>query len=411
VGVVETIVKKMTGQKTGRLNIKWQFDANDVILAPAAISHINNEPHIIFGTKNGKIYVLNEIAKPIWTFDATKQLDELSSFFEDDATNSISAAPLVTDINDDKKPEILFGTSSGVVYALDTDGKPIWTFNTKGAIQGTPELLTTKKEHLIIICSSDHNIYALNTKGKKVWQYDAGSEILSPPTLYENDSIHILAGTEDGRLLSLSEKGELNWSFRTEDKITAQATVLRSKEGNFIIFGSHDGTLYAVSDTGSLIWKFKTDGPIMSQATIADINHDKRFEILFGSCDNKVYVLDYQGRKLWSFETDFWVAAPVMVADIDKDGNSEIIVGSYDKNVYILDSKGTYELDYIPGISGVTQQAGHYTEVMTVEPGEMYGKKLWQYRTEGVVVGCSVLNNQIIVCTDKGIILNLVHEE
>ena len=89
------------------------------------------------------------------------------------------------------------------------------------------------------------------------------------------------------------------------------------------------------------------------------------------------------------------------------------MIGSYDHNIYVLDSEGSYVLDYVPGVSGIVSQTGHYGDAVTKEPGKTQGKKIWQYQTEGVIVGCAYVHEHksLIVNTDSGKINNLVHKK
>jgi outer membrane protein assembly factor BamB len=182
---------------------------------------------------------------------------------------------------------------------------------------------------------------------------------------------------------------------------------------HYIVLGSCDNNLYVIDEDGNLKWKYETEGAILSKATLVDINKDKMLEVLFGSCDNNIYCLSSTGQKLWSYETDFWVVATPIVFDIDGDGRLEVVVGSYDHNLYILDSQGSFMLDYTPGISGVTQQTGHYGDMMTSEPGQLYGKKLWQYQTEGIIVGCTYLedNKNVVLNTEVGKVKDIYHKQ
>ena len=102
-----------------------------------------------------------------------------------------------------------------------------------------------------------------------------------------------------------------------------------------------------------------------------------------------------------------------IVEDIDGDGKKEVVVGSYDHNVYVLDSEGSYLLDYMPGLSGVVQQAGHYSDIITQEPGKVTGKKIWQFKTDGVIVGCAYIpdDKSIVVNTKPGMVNGLVHKK
>jgi hypothetical protein len=105
------------------------------------------------------------------------------------------------------------------------------------------------------------------------------------------------------------------------------------------------------------------------------------------------------------------VASPI-IADLDGDGKMEIVVGSYDHNIYVLDSEGSYVLDYVPGVSGIVAQTGNYGEALTSGPGKTKGKKIWQYKTDGVVVGCAYLSGEksLIVNTESGNIKDLIHK-
>jgi len=79
--------------------------------------------------------------------------------------------------------------------------------------------------------------------------------------------------------------------------------------------------------------------------------------------------------------------------DIDNNNKPEIIIGSYDGFVYALEGEGSFVLDYVPGISSITQQSGHYSEMITKEPGNFYGKLLYKYNADSTVTGCTALLN------------------
>jgi outer membrane protein assembly factor BamB len=180
-----------------------------------------------------------------------------------------------------------------------------------------------------------------------------------------------------------------------------------------VVIGSSDHILYVLDDAGELFWEYKTQGAILAKACLSDINNDNKLEIIFGSCDNNVYALTPDGEKMWSYETDFWIVSEPIVEDIDDDGKKEIIIGSYDHNLYVLDSEGSYILDYMPGLGGVVHQTGHYSSIITQEPGKVTGKKIWQFKTEGIIVGCAYIpeDKSIVVNTKPGLVNDLVHKK
>ena len=101
-----------------------------------------------------------------------------------------------------------------------------------------------------------------------------------------------------------------------------------------------------------------------------------------------------------------------MVVDIDNDGKLEIAVGSYDHSLYVFEAEGMFSLNYMPGLSGIVHQTGHYSSTLSSEPGKYVGKKLWQFKTEDIIVGTSYFINEeginVIVADKNGKLNNLV---
>lgn len=410
--------KNITGQRSGKIEEKWRYDTGSLLLSSPIIEDIDGDgrKEILFGTKNGKIMSMDLDGRPRWIYEVEESHSQVELMFLDtDKVNSISSSPNVADIDGDGHKEIVFGTESGKVFVLDNKGKQLWSYSTDGPIRGTPFIQKFANNQTgILVGSSDKNLYFLNAKGQLLWRYNAKSEIESTPTIAISQKPLILFGSNDGTLHALDLKGNPVWQFKTEDKILAQAAYDKLSPGSepMILVGSTDGIMYCLNDHGSLIWTYETEGAICSKACVADINKDGKKEIVFGSCDNSVYAIDINGKKLWSYETDFWVVASPIVADLDGDGRLEILAGSYDHNIYVLDCEGTYVLDYVPGVSGIVAQTGQYGDAMTSGPGKTQGKKVWQYKTEGVVVGCAYLSDgkNLIVNTESGKINNLIHK-
>lgn len=411
--------KKLAKKRVGRLDRRWDFDAQSSIASPPLIADIDGDgkKEIIFGTKKGKLFVLDSDSGIKWFYDSTEKVDEVELMFLDvDNASSIHAPPNVADINGDGRNEVVFGTELGVVYMLDDKGKLLWKFKAEGPIRGQILLydLYEDDDIKVIFGCGDNKLYVLNSAGKLVWRFDAGSPIQSTPAIMHKEKPRIVFGADDGQVICVSSKGDMVWRFKTKDKIFAQPAIgnLFNDDRIFVVIGSSDHHIYALDEAGELFWDYKTEGAVLAKACLADINNDKKLEILFGSCDNNVYALSPSGDKLWSYETDFWIASEPVVEDIDGDGKKEVVVGSYDHNVYVLDSEGSYVLDYVPGLSGVVQQAGHYSDIITQEPGKVAGKKIWQFRTDGLIVGCAYIDHDksIVVNTKPGKVDDLVHK-
>lgn len=419
-GKITFAFKKLSKKRSGRIDRKWDFDAQSAITSGPLVADIDGDgkKEIIFGTKKGRLFVLDLESGIKWFYDSNETVDEVELMFLDtDIVSSIGAPPNVGDINGDGKNEVVFGSELGMLYVLNDKGKLLWKYKAGGPIRGQVLLcdLYGDNDVKIIFGCEDNKLYVLNSQGKLVWQFDSGSQINSTPGIMLKDKPKIVFGADDGNVYCVDRKGDMAWKFKTQGKVFAQPAIAKlfNDDRLFVVIGSSDHYLYVLDEAGEIFWKYKTQGAILAKACLSDINNDKKLEILFGSCDNNVYALNPYGDKIWSYETEFWVACEPIVEDIDGDGKKEVIIGSYDHNVYVLDSEGSYVLDYVPGLSGVVQQAGHYSDIITKEPGKVTGKKIWQFKTDGVIIGCAYIeeDKSIVVNTKPGKVDGLVHKK
>ncbi|MEA3430855.1 MAG: PQQ-binding-like beta-propeller repeat protein [Nanoarchaeota archaeon] len=382
------------GKKRGRVFEKWSFNTNSSILASPAVSG----NHVIVATMDGRILRLDSEGQVLWEYKVSSKIGKVEAMFlEKQELNAIYSSPSLYDINNDGVDEIIIGTDMGDVLVLSQDGALLWKYKAKGAVRGKIVFCN----NMLFFGSVDGYFYALDINGKLLWKYNAESRIESTPGCSQNK---ILFGANNGVLFCLDFKGQLLWNFKTGASIVAEPVMAELFHNIFyIVVGSTDHNLYCLTLDGELSWVFETDGRIFSAVAVADINKDGELEIVFGSCDNSVYAIDNHGQLLWSYETDFWVVATPLVVDIDGDGKLEVVASSYDNTMYVLDGEGSYVLDYMPGLSGIVMQSGHYTNLLTSDPGELVGKKIWEYQTEGVITGNVLLNkNQVIIATKAG---------
>lgn len=396
------LLKKIEGKKEGQIVKEWDFLAEDIITTAPAVS--KDSSLIVFGAKNGKIYALGANGKKKWEYAISRELSKEKLFFlEEEKFRQVSAEPVIADLNNDGKDEILIGSEVGSLFALGSNGKLLWNFSAEDAIKASALAADINNDNKleVIFGSSDSFVYALSSKGALLWKFKAGSGVESTPAIVAANKIQVIFGSNDGTVYSIDEKGKLLWEFKAEGKIIAQPAIGKLNNGNlYAIVGSLDSNLYALDIKGKLIWKYPAGGKIFSKAVILDAGNDKSPKILFGSCDDKLHVISAKGNKIWDYETNFWVVASPLVFDIDNDNKPEIIIGSYDGFVYIFDAESNYALDYIPGISSITQQSGHYSDVITKEPGNFYGKLLWKCNAEAMVTGLALIRN-----ADNGILI------
>jgi outer membrane protein assembly factor BamB len=406
-------VRKIVGLRSGRLAKDWVCDARAALLAPPIVADINNDgkKEIIFGTKDGRLTVLSLDNKELWSYQIREELGLIDEMFLDhEIINSINATPAIADLTGDGYLNIVFGSEMGVLFCLDEKGREVWKFKITGGIRGSPLIADINDDGQleIVFGATDNYLYLLDRSGKLIERFEQESPIESTPGFFNGQ---IVFGTNDGSLISITADGHINWVHKTKGQIIAQPAFGRitGTQIDFVIVGSADNNLYCLDVDGELVWTYETQGSIYSKVTLHDINDDGQIEVLVGSCDNSIHAVSSAGERIWTYETDFWIVGSPIVEDVDGDGIPEVVVGSYDHNIYILDKEGSYLLDYVPGLSAVVQQAGHYSDIMTQEPGDRVGKKLWQFKADGVIVSCQSLGRKLIVTTKAGIIDTIIH--
>lgn len=403
-------LNKLVGKKEGKLEKGWEFPVEEAILAPPTADNLNkNEKAIIFGTKEGNVYAIDENAKIKWVYKAGGKIDKVKKLFLDETAISIICSPVIADINNDEKNEVIVGSERGILHVLNNNGKMLWQYKSQDAIRSVLAAdINNDKKLEIMFGSRDGYFYALSGK-KLLWKFKADSGIEAGSAILKSkNKLQIIFGSNNGEIYSLNNKGKLIWKFKTDGKITAEPVIGNIYGGgeDYIIIGSHDNNLYVLDDKGKLKWKYETEGSIYSKASLIDVNKDKRQEIIFGSCDDNIYLLSCNGNKIWSYETDFWVVASPIAIDLNDDNHLEIIAGSYDQSLYILDAEGSFQLNYMPGISGITQQTGSYSDIYSAEPAYIHGKPIWQCKTKGMIISVACLKNKeknIIIGTENSL--------
>jgi outer membrane protein assembly factor BamB len=398
-------LQKVFSHHGGRMIEQWVFDAKSPLVCAAAVADLtgNGTRHAVFGTKDGVVICVDERGKEQWRYGAKTELGGIAGYFVDqERVYSIDAPPIIADIDRDGKQEIIVGTELGTLTCLSHDGKLRWQIETDGSIRASACVADINMDGLQeILIGSGKRLLVLRADGTTLFEYATDSPVESTPAVMPGNKPLIIFGNNAGSLFCITPAQDLVWKAELKDKITAAPAVFSVPEERRVAIGTHGGILHCISEHGEPVWEYKTDGSIYNAAAIGDINDDKQAEIVIGSCDNNVHAVTHDGRRFWTYETDFWVMGTPIIADIDGDGKPEVIVGSFDHNVYILDGKGTYVLDYVPGLSGIVTQAGHYSNILTSDVGEQTGKKLWQFRTPGMIVGCTLLSPTALVVNIK----------
>ena len=219
---------------------------------------------------------------------------------------------------------IYFGTNSGFLYSMNSDGTEKWKFPNGGGFY-SPSIGPDGT-----IYTGGDKLYALNPNGTEKWSISIFAK--GPISFGSDGTLYVTSG---GNGLYAIRNGAIVWNV-AEIGNCMSASV--APDGT-IYCGSAGSYLYSISSTGTINWKYKTlDGVYTNPAIGADGS------IYFGSRDKNIYALKSDGTLKWKFTTGGNVkSSPV----IDKNG--VIYCGSEDKNLYAINPNGSLKWVYNAG--------------------------------------------------------------
>ena len=314
----------------------------------------------------------------------------------------------------------------------------LWSFKTEDEIKGSPVVYDDK----IVFGSTDGSVYCLESDGEFCWKFETGNSIESS-ALVLDDKVFI--GNLEGILYALRlDDGQKIWEYKTENQIMASPNWWRSGENTFILVGSYDYYLHCVNaSSGQAIWQYELNNYLNSAVAI-DGN-----KAVFGGCDGFLHVIDLaKGSAIDQFDLASYIAgSPVLIEDMaltgDYDGQvscvslsdkkimwswtnedsdlpifaspavygEKVVIGSRDKNVYCFDIKSGdliwktpsgSRIDASPVISGeevlVANMRGDLILINLLD-----GNVRWTYETGNAVFSNPVIfNNKILVGSSDG---------
>jgi outer membrane protein assembly factor BamB len=245
-------------------------------------------------------------------------------------------APVWAGIEREDRSGLLFvGNESGVLHAIDRDGKPRWKFETGAAIRAQPKLIGG---HVYLHSDSGY-LYKLTMRGTLAWHAKVATE--APARLPTNekgtrwdrygssvvaDGTLIYVSSRDKNLYALDMRtGREAWRVAASDIMTATPVL----HADLVIFAAYDGKVQAVSARdGSPRWTYDAKLAVAGDLAVAGNR------VLVGSRSYDLIALDVNtGKELWKHYYWFsWIESPPVVRD------GVVYTGSSDAtNVYAID--------------------------------------------------------------------------
>jgi len=338
----------------------------------------------IVGIRSLKLKVLNKHIQNLYDKTPISRAKKRNSREE---TLTIGDVPLflkVTDVNGDKKDEILLFRADGIAMAIDFKGKEIWNFIfpdvfkkiLKGDVygDGKNEIIILLRDGELLIAKVDKRKMRL----KKILG-DIPIETIYLSDINRDSTDEIIIGTKDSRLVifHLPRKKIL-----AEDQLPDGELVINIACGDIdgdgereIVFGTDGGKLYYYK-LSKKERKFLMEIQGIITLFVMDINNDHIDEIVLANESGKLVIFNmknkffekkevreliidldnddieeyiqsywreiviYKNEKLiWKKTTNGWITA-LHVRDITGDGSCELIYGTSDKLLTVIDSNG-----------------------------------------------------------------------
>ncbi len=157
-----------------------------------------------------------------------------------------------------------------------------------------------------------------------LWSYQAGDEFRSSPVSCDN---LLVAGSGDGTVHCLDDKGKLQWKFSTDNMIEAPALILQGT----VYIGNMDGALYAIDlYTGKEIWKYQTENQISGSPNWWTEGGETY--ILVGSYDFYLHCVNAKtGKNRWKYESDNFINGAAACSE------GKAVFGGCDGFLHIVD--------------------------------------------------------------------------
>ena len=311
--------------RDGGLRPGFPLRTPDAVWGSAAVADLDGDGRMemAFGSLGNKFYVMRENGNELLNGDGdgtTKGVFKVLNGGYNVGT------PAAADIDADGKPELVFGSYDGRLYAWNHDGSnvpgfpvqigyPMPTSPAIGYLDGAGD---TSPD--IVVASDWDSLYVFNANGSRragwpKYVRSGGTSRAPSPAL-----------------------ADMNNDGFTD-------IVVMSTNGGVYVF-NRDGTV--LPGWSNVRYSSLTSGASESSPVVADINGDGFNDVIAGGEDANLYALsgiDATVLPGFPIKLSAEIRGTPAVGDFDRDGKTEITVAGWDKNVYMWD----YDFTFSPG--------------------------------------------------------------
>lgn len=254
--------------------------------------------------------------------------------------NTITTFLAIGDINNDGADDIVFARDKELMClsGLTVDTLPGFSFNADDEILGAPLIfdLNDDGRNEIIVGSKDYKLYCLDSTGTNIQNFpiSLNTWLLSTPCVFNVEQKQIGVLGSDGRFWIINKDGIVKEFTESEHNMLTFASPVcgdMDRDGNpeAVIINGY-GTIYIYGeDTLEQWFDILIDTTFFMTPALADIDNDGYLEIIMANSSKTFYVTNRNGTSENNFPiySDANVYYPILAADFDGDNKKEITYG------------------------------------------------------------------------------------
>ncbi len=321
--------------KNGGVRPGWPLETNAAIFSSVACGDLDGDGkmELVFGSNGTNFYAMHADGTELIDGDANPATKGVFAVL---GASFNYGSPALADIDGDGRPEIIYGSYDGKLYAWKANGTLVPGFPyhagtsitsspAVGFLDGpgdtTPEIVFTNSSAQLFVIEPNGQ----NRPGWPVWIHTTGNSKTPSPALADMNN--------DGRL----------------------DVVFQSTDGCVYFYGG-DGNL--LPGTSGMRYSTLTTGASESSPVVADLNGDGFNDVLCGGETGLLTAFSgLDGAVLPGFPIQLpgEVRGAPAVADIDHDGKTEIVLAGWDRNLYVWD----YDFPFQPSGAAPWPQFHH----------------------------------------------------
>lgn len=337
------------------------------ITSAAAVADLNGDlmPEVIVGDYQGVNRVYDGQGRELLYLSAPAG--------NKDSSSSIA----VGDIDGDGKPEFLRGYDSGNLYAWNHAGQMVQSWQISGTIKSTPAVTTCSGLPCVFFTGGDRQLHGFKADGSQLPGYpvflggepdNSNAFVLTPSpavAFFPRIDQEVVVSVGNGGSVFVTSKagGPMpGWPVDLDAITLASPAVadLNLDGHPEIVVALNDGRMVVLSDQGEILWERRRflGGP--SSPSVGDFDGDGRMEVFVGSVDGALYGWHANGAQVHGFPiySGGAVQSSPIVLNLDGNGKDEVIWTSFDKTIrgvaYSADHRGVRHLSSLRTAEGMT---------------------------------------------------------